>query len=106
MKRTEKLLAPLASLKAQEKYIIGASKDEYYVPDELLEQASSSLILEDQTGSVKYLKKKIDDLVFPGRYSAHELVHECQPWVELREVTKAYLKEIGFDLKEWEENEL
>ena len=106
MIRTQKIIAPLASLKAQERYIVHATADEYYLPDELLEQTLSALEMESNSVHVKKLKEQINNFSFPEPYLPQELVHKYKPWIYIRELAIAYLKEVGFDLKQWEENEL
>jgi hypothetical protein len=43
MRRIEKVLAPLASLRVQRRYIVEGTKDEYLVPEEMLNSALSEL---------------------------------------------------------------
>ena len=104
MKKTVRLLAPLASVKAQEKYIVNASVDEYYVPEELLEAALSALLHEEDTELVQNLLNKLRNFSFPNPFSAQELIHEYEPWAELRSLCQEFLKSKGFDLTQWEQH--
>ena len=106
MKRTEKLLAPLASLKAQEKYIISGTKDNYYLPEELLEQALEALEKEEETEVSTRLKELIKVFEFPESYSARNLVLENEAWKNIRELTNTFLSSRNFDLNSWENHEL
>jgi len=102
MKRIEKIIAPLASIEAQEKYIIGANKDNYYLPEELLEQAGTVLSIKNGSTIETELKKAIEKFRFQEPYSARELVYSHKSWLKIRELSIALLKELNFNLSEWE----
>jgi len=106
MKRTEIILAPLASLKAQEKYIIHGTKDNYYLPEELLESALEAIEKEEENEIIANLKVLIKNFEFPKSYSAHKLVLENKAWGNIREATADFLRGREFNIDAWEDNEL
>jgi hypothetical protein len=106
MKRTEIIFAPLASLKAQEKYIIHGTKDNYYLPEELLESALEAIEKEEENEITANLKILIKNFEFPENYSARKLVLENESWKNIREASAAFLSSRKFNIDAWEENEL
>ena len=106
MKRTHKAIARLASLKAQERYIVRASAEEYYLPEELLDSALEALDHEASGSMVSKLIAQINTIVLSDRLVPGELIYQYQPWVKLRDLATEYLHNEGFNLKAWEENEL
>lgn len=111
MKLIHQALAPLASLKVQEKYIIYGTKDEYLLPDELLGSAINVLfeqkgIVLEENETLSDLKKAIRACDIPDEISNAELVRKYEPWKRVRELSKGYLLKTGFDLEAWEKNEL
>ena len=111
MKLIEKVLAPLASLKVQERYIVQGDGDNYLLPEELLERAINFLF--EQQGVryenielLKRLKENIKTIHIPESLSNQDLVYKFQPWLEIRENARSVLEKTGFDLEEWEKNEL
>jgi len=106
-----KALAPLASLEVQRRYIVEETRDEYLLPDDLLNTAINVLFEQqavtfDQTGSLRELKEAIRACDIPEGMSNSELILGYEPWIKVRETSKKYLSEIGFDLQAWEEREL
>jgi hypothetical protein len=111
MKLIHKALAPLASFRAQNKFIVQGTKDEYLLPEDLLNTAFN--VLFDQKGvkleaseTLKELKEAIRVCEIPTDMSGLDIVFKYTPWIRVREMSIKYLIENGFDLKEWEENEL
>ena len=104
-------LAPLASLRVQDRYIVNGTKDEYLLPDELLERAISLLFEQrvvkvEESRKLEELKQALRACNLPGTMSNSELVFDYGPWKAVREKSRDYLAEIGFDLETWEKNEL
>lgn len=52
------------------------------------------------------LKENIKNLEIPIIISKRELVYEYVPWIRIREDAQLILEELGFDLANWEINEL
>jgi hypothetical protein len=104
-------LAPLASLEVQKRYIVDETRDEYLLPNELLNSAINTLFEQkavkfDETQSLRELKEAIRACDIPEGMSNSELILRYEPWIKVRETSKKYLSEIGFDLQAWEEHEL
>jgi hypothetical protein len=111
MKLIHKALAPLASLKVQKRYIVKGTKDNYLLPEDLLNTAINILFEQqavtfDETGALKELKEAIRACDIPEGMSNSEMILGCEPWIKVRETSKKYLSEIGFDLQAWEKHEL
>jgi len=106
MKRNEKILARLASVLAQEKYIVKANENEYYVPEELLEEALVALEAEENTKLVDKLKKQIKAFEFPEPFDARNLVFNYEPWITIRNLSHEQLNAMGFSLSNWEASDL
>jgi hypothetical protein len=101
------ILAPLASLKEQEKYIVHGTKDEYLLPEELLERAWNLLaertdIALPASENLAHLRAAVEVCDVPEEVSNEQLVRQYEPWLEVRARAKAYLEEIGFDLEAYE----
>ena len=117
-------VAYLASLKVQEKYIIGGTKDEYIVPEDLLDDYLSEVEFfkfEKFPNRIGWLKAKagekaaklIEELysdikasgLFLEKYThanIAELIKEDPVWINLRESSRKILELCSFDLKSWE----
>jgi hypothetical protein len=106
MNRIEKALAPLASLRVQQRYIVDGTKNEYLIPEELLESAASALEGQAMTFELSTFKAALLACNLPENISASQLVSEYGPWCALRSAAKAYLLASGFDLEQWEAQEL
>src|SRR5688572_26214687 len=106
MNRIEKALAPLALLKVQQRYIVDGTKNEYLVPEELLESASAALEDQSITSELSAVKAALAACDLPESISASQLVSEDAPWCALRSAAKTYLIATGFDLERWEAHEL
>ena len=111
MELIHKALAPLASLKVQKRYIINGTKDEYFLPEELLGSAINVLfeqkgIVFEENEALNKLKKAIRSCDIPDKMTNSEIVLNYEPWKKVRELSKDYLLKIGFALEAWEKNEL
>jgi hypothetical protein len=111
MKLIYKVLAPLASLTLQERYIVNGYRDNYLLPEELLNSAINFFFEQrgvpyENTASLDEFKKSIQNCDIPETISRHELVHKYTPWIRVREKARVCLNELGFDLEKWEKNEL
>jgi hypothetical protein len=111
MNRIQEALAPLASLAIQEKYIVNWTKDEYLLPEELLNIAINVLFEQKtikipESKTLEEVKEAIRACDFPEGMSGHDIVSGHKPWIKVRATSERYLSEIGFDLKKWEEHEL
>ncbi|MBD3617970.1 MAG: hypothetical protein HUJ28_00645 [Chromatiales bacterium] len=111
MKLIHKVLAPMASLKIQERYVIDGTKEEYLLPEELLNSAKNILfeqkgIVLEENEILSDLKKAIRAIEIPDEITGDELVRNYEPWRRIRELSKDYLVKDGFDLEGWERNEL
>ena len=111
MKLIHKVLAPLASLEAQNRYIVKGTKDNYLLLEDLLNAAINTLFEQqavkfDETGALKELKEAIRACDIPEGMSNSDIILGYKPWIKVRETSKKYLLEIGFDLRAWEINEL
>ena len=107
MKLIYKALAPLASLEVQNKYVVKGTKDNYLLPEDLLNTAINALFEQqtvkiDETEALEELQKAIRTCDIPEGMSNTELILGYEPWIKVRETSKKYLLEIGFDLKAWE----
>jgi hypothetical protein len=106
MKSTQKIIARLASLRAQDRYIVNATKDHYYLPEELIDVAISALQREKDNQQVRILMKHLRSISVPESISSKDLVYSYAPWTELRKLAALYLEEQHFDLAAWEIEEL
>jgi hypothetical protein len=117
-------LAYLASFKVQEKYIIGGTKEEYVVPDDLLDDYLSDVEFfkfEKFPNRIAWLKAKagekaldsIEELYsdikasgsFLEKYThanIAELINADPVWIKLRDSSGKILNMCGFDLGSWE----
>src|SRR5262245_4003680 len=102
MKSIEKALAPLASLKVRQRYIVDGTKHEYLVPEDLLESACSALEFQDMTPELFAVREALKACELPEGISASRLVSEYAPWGTLRSAAKTYLLATGFNLEQWE----
>ena len=108
MKSALKTLARLASSRAQQIYISDATPDEYYVPEQLIEDAIHAL----DSGnlgthlSAQALSKALKSFRIPEGVSNRELVEVYEPWCRVRVASRNLLEDFKFDLEEWEESEL
>ncbi len=85
--------------------------DEYLLPEELLNDAINVLFEQKrisfkETEALNELKEAIKACDIPEGISAPELIGIYEPWKLVREKSKIYLKELGFDLAAWEKHEL
>jgi HEAT repeat protein len=113
-----KCLAPLASLSAQEKYIVLGTKDQHLLPSELLDRAATvaAQVLSAPAGSCGLsgadveavrqfdvvLKWEAKDLDLDA-YTGETLVRSCREWAEIREAAVVCLSALGFECGAWEE---
>lgn len=117
-------LAHLASLKIQERYVVNGTPESYLTPDDLLENLDSSLLffrfekaperinkLERSLGCSAFQKLLAlerlvkDNPSFLDCYtfeSLATLVHDDPVWVRIRSIASEVLREMNFDLQEWE----
>ena len=107
MKVVHRALAPLASLKVQKRFIIEGTKDNYLLPEDLLNTAINLLFEQHgitlaETETLRELKDAIRACKIPQSLSNHGLVLDHEPWIRVREKSRKYLLEIGFDLDAWE----
>jgi len=105
-------LAPLASLAAQTRYILHATADEYYLPEEILEDAVYAVRLSDSAPDLcgrarnglaelgRLLRDSAPDLTSPV------FVISDPAWCSLRAAAQRCLAAMGFDLASWEASEL
>ncbi len=101
------ILAPLASVKEQEQYIVHGTEDEYLLAEELLEMAWNLLaerkdIALPASETLSHLRDAVRVCDVPEEVSNEQLVREYEPWLEVRRLAKAYLEELGFDLEAYE----
>ena len=111
MKLIHNALAPLASLEVQDKYIVKGTKDEYLLPEDLLNTAFNILFEQkvvkfEESETLEELKDAIRACEIPEGMSGPEIVLGYTPWIKVREMSKNYLVEDGFDLQAWEAHEL
>ena len=117
-------LAYLASEKAQERYIVGGTKEEYIVPDDLLEDLITqveffkfrneslrmerlrSKLGEDGLKKLESLLAYIDEHeTFLERYTNQdlaELVRSDVVWLDIRYRAAQILGRVQFDMEAWE----
>jgi hypothetical protein len=113
-------LAALASLELQRRYIVHATRDEYYVPEELLEEAydvvrrireQSSIreSISDQAATeILALEPLLDSAVEEleamtlENYNPEQLVERAASWRFAREQARRCLELLGFDLAQFE----
>ena len=114
-----KRLAPLASLAAQRRYIVQATRDEYLVPEELLNDADDVIrqvrtmpaVRDALPASAVQAILDLDDLLdaaddaAQSPQSSEQLVEHDAAWQAVREHVARCLDMVGFDLAEWEKTE-
>jgi hypothetical protein len=116
-----KSLAHLASYKMQDRYMVGATKDEYLLPSELLEDAFSIVeAIEEKSGWAVMLSRSEREAVIEfgevlkreyefidlNKVTLEELVNDNEPWAKIRKAVQKCLEKLGFDLEAWEKKEL
>ena len=111
MKIVHKALAPLASLEVQTRYIVNGTKDNYLLPEDLLNSAINVLFQQkavkyEESKTLQELREALRACEIPQGMSALDLVSGYAPWVKVRDNARKYLSEIGFDLQAWEKHEL
>jgi hypothetical protein len=112
-------LAPLASLEVQRRFIVHATKDEYLLIEELLEDAldierliksESDLSvsqLECLKGFIHELKDRVDPIMEAAAHeTAENLIELSEDWNVIRLLANDCLRTLMFDLKSWERGEL
>ncbi len=115
-------LAHLASMKMQERYIIHATKDNYLCPGDLLEDGFSVVELLSNrwrrkvslsrserrtvTEFTDVLKKEYDFIDLNKVESREEFVNNNEHWANIREAAQKCEAALGFDLDEWEKEQL
>ena len=100
----------LASLKMQDTYIVHGGI-RYLVPHDLLDEAYNvffGLNVFDCGDNQKLveLKEAVNNCTIPNNISNRELIYEYQPWIELRNKSREYIEELGFDLDAWEQEHI
>jgi hypothetical protein len=113
-------LGVLASLAAQERYMVNATKDNYLLPDEALNHAQDVVDALDNSSSPSTLRGMDPDTAAAVRRFSlvwdtqaqqidalleipwEELVRRNDAWRELRAAAQTCLNDIGFDLTQWE----
>ena len=115
-----KCLAPLASERAQDKYIVHGTKDEYYLLSELLDTAASTVahVLSVPMARSGLSATEIEvvrkfDVVLNGEgkdldveaYSNSYLIHSCSEWAKIRRAANTCLVALGFDVSIWEQTD-
>ncbi|MCP4609973.1 MAG: hypothetical protein GY845_14790 [Planctomycetes bacterium] len=114
-------LAHLASMKMQKRYMANATKDEYLLPSELLEDGFSvveavekhwgrsvSLHRSDRQAVIEFGKvlKKEYELIDLNEVALEEIVSNNEPWANIREAAQKCIGALGFDLEAWEKEQL
>jgi hypothetical protein len=116
------VVAPLASLKYQERFIIHGSKDRYTTGldlmadvdglfDELIRNAAakSEQFERAQWAAIMEFEmaRRAEGIIAPGYYtmSNREFVYGHEPWVRLRVAAEKLLRALGLDLAVWEEEQ-
>jgi hypothetical protein len=119
MKRIFDILARLASLLYQQKFIIDGTKDEYVLPDQLLGEVISYMhtmfsnpqlsgaISNEQLDSLAGLLQELERLSCKVPFedesvSNKDLVLQNQYWIDIRNLASGFLERNGFDLPGWE----
>jgi hypothetical protein len=114
-----KRLARLASLAAQRRHIVHGTRDEYYVPLELLNDAHDVIrqvrtmpaardsLPATAVQTVLDLEGLLDaaSRAVESTSSSEELVERNGAWRAVREHVSRCLDAMGFDLREWEKTE-
>ncbi len=111
-------LARLASLNLQRRYIVQATRDEYYLPEDLLESAhdlvrqvrerfSTCADVSDSTSRAIFaLEPLLNAVVLPSdRTGLQHLVEHDPHWRAAREQAARCLETFDFDLVEFERAE-
>ena len=116
-------LAYLASDRIQQKYIVNTTKDEYILPDEILDSlihnlrqylGSSDLNVKARREETEILRNFYSQL---NRYlevadpdnqniSNDEMVNKDENWIHLRNSAKKCLESLRFNLTDWENKHL
>ena len=115
-------VARLASRVGQEKYIIGGTGDEYWLAEEVWNDAWgvidgvakgyrwTTAVKPTQRAAIERLRKVLIKVEQSGLDFAtidnQQLVREHPGWQQARAAAQACLEEIGFDLSTWERDHL
>lgn len=116
--RYEDTLASLASLRVQEQYIVHGTKDEYLLPEELLDHALDITRLIEmfphETSSAERaalaqfsnaLEAELKAIALGPGITAETLVYRDPAWAKVREAARKCLEAVGFDLWRWEQKQ-
>lgn len=105
-------LAHLASLDIQRRYIINATRDEYLVPEELLDDAHSVVrhirtqpqsVCASAVAAILALEPLLAAVIVPpNRNGMHHFIEDDTAWRAAREQSGRCLDSLGFDLVAWE----
>jgi hypothetical protein len=110
-------LVYLASIAAQERWMVNATKDEYLLPEELLNEALHAVesIRKSYPWAADVIPQHRDVILRFGVILDAEaqkvdevntewktLVRESRPWAAIRIAARACLDELGFDFATWE----
>lgn len=119
MKRIFDILARLASLLYQKKFIVSGARDEYVLPDQLLDEVIAYMNttlsnpklsgsfhdkqLEELADLLQELKRLSGQIPFNDELVTNEeLVLRNQYWIDVRNLVSEFLRKSEFDLKAWE----
>ena len=111
-------LAQLASVAAQDRYIVRGTKDKYLLPEDLLENALdferlvrlfgselSPLEREEIERFAQVVNTRASAVHLDNAIDNAALVYADPAWVEIRSAAATCLSAVGFDLQEWERAE-
>ena len=111
-------VAYLASEKMQEKYMVHATKDNYLLPEELLNDAFSAVERVKIGAEYSLSKPELKAAVEFGKTLEREsnlladdvpwdeLVKHNEQWASIRKAAQDCLSKLDFDLEAWEKEEL
>lgn len=101
-------LADLASVRIQHRFIGNATKEEYILPDELLECAANAVRLA-QTSTTLNAKHRDAVLKFANtletarpNFNRADFYNTDSQWIDLRMAAADCLQSLGFDLQKYE----
>jgi hypothetical protein len=115
-------LALLASARHQRHYLLGATSEDWPLPEEMLENALAGLerVLDDQAAAAaltaaertafaaarEALLGLLESFPLDASVSTADLIERDPTWAAMRDAARSCLVELGFSLEAWEDLEI
>lgn len=112
-------IARLASSRYQDRFILNGTKDEYVLPEEIIDTVrgtiatilANPLILRSYSELEVIALKRLDDIastayrILPWELGSGDVILSHPEWQRLQTCAQSCLRDFGFDLETWERSE-